>query len=66
MLSRQATNFLSSDYMYVLDHCLKQNTPYIAIFEDDIIAADGWLAKSLVGLSSLNALTEAGNESNKG
>jgi hypothetical protein len=59
------TNFFSSDYIYVLDHCLKQNTPYIAILEDYIIAADGWLAKSLVGLPSLNALTEAQNESDK-
>jgi hypothetical protein len=38
-------------------HWLKHNIPYIAIFEDDIIAADGWLAKSLIGLSSLNPLT---------
>lgn len=47
---------LSSDYTDVLNHCFQQDTPYIAIFEDDIIAADGWLAKSLMGLSSLNTL----------
>ncbi|EED16772.1 conserved hypothetical protein [Talaromyces stipitatus ATCC 10500] len=43
------------DYVYVLERCLQTNTPYIAIFEDDIIAADGWLAKSLMGLSTLGS-----------
>lgn len=43
-----------SDYLYVLRECLVDSkAPYIAIFEDDIIFADGWLAKTLKGLSEL-------------
>ncbi|PSK45206.1 T-complex protein 1 subunit zeta [Elsinoe australis] len=42
------------DYVYVLNHCLHNSTaPYIAIFEDDIIAAEGWLFKTLKALSQL-------------
>ncbi|KAL4901378.1 hypothetical protein BDW74DRAFT_181946 [Aspergillus multicolor] len=41
------------DYVYMLDSCYQANTSYIAIFEDDIIAADGWLANSPKGLSTI-------------
>lgn len=42
------------DYVYVLRQCLDEtDAPYIAIFEDDIIFADGWLAKTLSSLADL-------------
>jgi hypothetical protein len=42
---------LDSDYIYVLQQCLfETDAPYIAIFEDDIIFADGWLVKTLDAL----------------
>jgi hypothetical protein len=45
---------VNSDYIYVLTKCLNEtDAPYIAIFEDDIIFADGWLVKTL------NALKDA-------
>lgn len=45
---------MNSDYIYVLAECLNQtDAPYVAIFEDDIIFADGWLVKTL------NALTDS-------
>lgn len=45
---------VSSDYIYVLKECLTQtDAPYIAVFEDDIIFADGWLVKTLDSLAEL-------------
>ncbi|KAM0721006.1 hypothetical protein Q7P37_003291 [Cladosporium fusiforme] len=42
------------DYLYVLRECLAEtNAPYILIAEDDIIFADGWLAKTLKSLAEL-------------
>lgn len=42
---------MSSDYIYVVEKCLNEtDAPYIAIFEDDIIFADGWLVKTLHAL----------------
>jgi hypothetical protein len=42
---------VNSDYIYVLEKCLNEtDAPYIAIFEDDIIFADGWLVKTLNAL----------------
>jgi hypothetical protein len=41
------------DYSYLLSKCAEQYTPYIAIFEDDIIAMDGWFHRTV------NALREA-------
>jgi len=35
------------DYSYLLDKCTEQLTPYIAIFEDDTIAADGWYHRTM-------------------
>ncbi|KAH8691178.1 hypothetical protein BGW36DRAFT_410925 [Talaromyces proteolyticus] len=43
-----------SDYVYVLDRCLTTNAPFIGIFEDDIIFADGWMTKTLKALIDLN------------
>ncbi|PNS14502.1 Bifunctional protein GAL10 [Sphaceloma murrayae] len=42
------------DYLYTLDMCLKDSAaPFIAVFEDDIIFAEGWLYKTLRALSQL-------------
>ncbi|KAJ2982150.1 hypothetical protein NUW58_g6504 [Xylaria curta] len=39
------------DYAYAIRHCAKTtNAPYIALFEDDIILADGWGARTLKNL----------------
>lgn len=38
------------DYRYLLKHCGKQQTPYIAIFEDDIVAMDGWYHRTIAGI----------------
>jgi GR25 family glycosyltransferase involved in LPS biosynthesis len=40
--------------VYVLDRCLTTNAPFIGIFEDDILFADGWMAKTLKALIELN------------
>lgn len=35
------------DYVYALQTCLKESTsPYIAILEDHVLLAHGWLAKT--------------------
>jgi GR25 family glycosyltransferase involved in LPS biosynthesis len=48
------------DYIYVLRQCLTEtDAPYVAIFEDDIIFAEGWLAKTLNGLAGLRELSES-------
>ncbi|KAF2688381.1 integral membrane protein-like protein [Lentithecium fluviatile CBS 122367] len=38
------------DYHYLLEHCAEQQAPYVAIFEDDIVAADGWFHRTLAAL----------------
>ncbi|EEP76986.1 conserved hypothetical protein [Uncinocarpus reesii 1704] len=48
-----------SDYIYALKSCEASNAPYIAIFEDDIIVADGWLAKTLKGLNDIDRVFPA-------
>lgn len=45
---------LSRNYTYIIQECLEQTTaPFIAIFEDDIIFADGWLSKTMAALQEL-------------
>lgn len=42
------------DYQYVLSKCMNDTAaPYVAIFEDDIIFADGWLSRTLNALAEL-------------
>lgn len=42
------------DYAYGLEYCLNETkSPYIAIFEDDVIFAVGWLVYTLNNLSNL-------------
>ncbi|KAF2805042.1 uncharacterized protein BDZ99DRAFT_450552 [Mytilinidion resinicola] len=41
------------DYKYTLEYCLNSNAPYIAIFEDDIVFAEGWMARVLNALADV-------------
>ncbi|KAI1272772.1 hypothetical protein F5Y07DRAFT_283111 [Xylaria sp. FL0933] len=42
------------DYAYALRQCLQTtDAPYIALFEDDIILADGWAAQTLKNLHTI-------------
>jgi GR25 family glycosyltransferase involved in LPS biosynthesis len=43
-----------SDYVYALEKCRQSVTPYIAIFEDDIVFADGWLARTRKALREIS------------
>jgi hypothetical protein len=36
---------LYSDYLYALEFCQSTDAPYTIMFEDDIILAEGWMAK---------------------
>jgi hypothetical protein len=38
------------DYSYLLSKCAEQHTPYIAIFEDDTIAMDGWFHRTIFAI----------------
>ena len=35
------------DYQYLLDKCTEKFTPYVALFEDDTVAVDGWYHRTL-------------------
>ncbi|KAK4129575.1 hypothetical protein N657DRAFT_652928 [Parathielavia appendiculata] len=42
------------DYLYVLDRCLEETSaPFIAVFEDDVIFAEDWMARTMRGLQYL-------------
>lgn len=42
------------DYAYALDRCLRTTeAPYVAIFEGDILLADGWAARTLKNLQTI-------------
>lgn len=43
-----------SDYTYMLDACLKANTSYIATFEDDVLALDGWFHRTVAALEEVD------------
>ncbi|KAH8698673.1 hypothetical protein BGW36DRAFT_426366 [Talaromyces proteolyticus] len=47
------------DYVYTLNRCMETDAPYIGIFEDDILFADGWMAKTMKGLMKLNHTMES-------
>ncbi|KAF1829589.1 hypothetical protein BDW02DRAFT_583573 [Decorospora gaudefroyi] len=38
------------DYGYLMDKCVEQFTPYIALFEDDTVAMDGWYHRTLAAI----------------
>jgi GR25 family glycosyltransferase involved in LPS biosynthesis len=33
--------------IYLLEACDEEGSPYIALFEDDIVATDGWLHRTI-------------------
>ena len=45
------------DYVYILEECMNTTAPYIAIFEDDIMFADGWMARLVKALAQLKRET---------
>ncbi|KID98656.1 integral membrane protein, partial [Metarhizium majus ARSEF 297] len=44
------------DYIYALEACANTDTPYIGILEDDVMLADGWLVRALLGLRDIARL----------
>ena len=45
------------DYGYALDRCVETtNASYIAVFEDDIVLADGWVARTLAHLRGVEEM----------
>ncbi|KAH3990643.1 hypothetical protein HBH92_100060 [Parastagonospora nodorum] len=38
------------DYAYLLNKCAEQFTPYVAIFEDDTVAMDGWYHRTMTAI----------------
>lgn len=57
------SNMSISDYVYLLNECLRTGAPYIFILEDDVILADGWMIKTLNGLHSIETGPAARNGS---
>jgi hypothetical protein len=45
------------DYRYLLEYCAKQQAPYVAIFEDDIVAAHGWFHRTVAALEEAEKLS---------
>jgi hypothetical protein len=45
------------DYVYILEECMNTTAQYIAIFEDDIMFADGWMARLAKALAQLKLET---------
>lgn len=42
------------DYIQALQRCYDTGAPYIGLFEDDILLADGWLVRTLRGLEDIS------------
>lgn len=48
------------DYAYALDRCRETTrAPYIAVFEDDVLLADGWAARTLRHLRTVERMMDA-------
>ncbi|KAI0014929.1 hypothetical protein F4780DRAFT_766264 [Xylariomycetidae sp. FL0641] len=48
------------DYAYALNHCATTtNAPYIALFEGDILLADGWAARTLRNLQTVENMMKS-------
>lgn len=45
------------DYSYLLKACYKESTPYIAMFEDDIVAMDGWYHRTMAAVEKAETLS---------
>lgn len=43
------------DYSTALKRCYDAGAPYVALFEDDLMMADGWLVRTLLGLRQIPA-----------
>ncbi|KAL2136874.1 hypothetical protein VTI74DRAFT_600 [Chaetomium olivicolor] len=42
------------DYLYVVERCLEEtNAPFVAVFEDDVVFAADWMARTMRGLQYL-------------
>ncbi|KAF2714433.1 hypothetical protein K504DRAFT_3300 [Pleomassaria siparia CBS 279.74] len=51
------------DYNYVVRACHKKEIPYIAIFEDDVVAMDGWYHRTLAAITEAEILSALKKES---
>ena len=50
------------DFAHALRYVYQTSSaPYIAVFEGDIIFADGWIARSILALHDIEKQTKAGN-----
>jgi GR25 family glycosyltransferase involved in LPS biosynthesis len=46
------------DYMHALQRCYDTGAPYIGMFEDDILLANGWMVRTLRSLSQIPAVDD--------
>ncbi|CRG92867.1 Immunoglobulin A1 protease autotransporter [Talaromyces islandicus] len=46
------------DYVNALNRCMETSAPFIGIFEDDVLFAEGWFARTLNGLMTLDDTLE--------
>ena len=51
------------DYIHALRRCYDTGAPYIGIFEDDILLADGWIVRTLRSLSQVSSVDGRCDES---
>ena len=42
------------DYIYALRQCYETEAPFIGIFEDDVMLANGWLVRTLLGVRQIS------------
>lgn len=49
-LGGRAVEKAAFDYAYLLDKCAEKLTPYVAIFEDDTVAMDGWYHRTMAAI----------------
>ena len=49
------------DYMHAMRRCYDTGAPYIGMFEDDILLADGWMVRALQSLSQIPAVDDEGH-----
>ena len=45
------------DYTYLMEACSESGTPYMALFEDDVIALDGWFHRTINAISAARKQT---------
>ena len=59
LLARPFNEKMLFDYMYLMKACHNTGAPYIALFEDDIVAMDGWFHRTERGLREAERKTAA-------